>query len=243
MENARKIMTPEEYKKLTELKASLPTWAQVDEGGVFNYVVIKIKNGNDNMFVAVDDDSLKIDLSPLGVLMNALRYDPSAKNKLRKLDAEKDEATGLYLLKGQIQKSSGKSINYGMLAVPLSEILGIEEKIDLNKAHYVLVQRSKSGINKRVTDASGQERSLNYCIALIAGEEPLFKEFEEPQRVPSIGSCPGIAQSKDGKVTASILDLESALSGFTETFITKHPELSRYYPFSPDFRYAEKNGF
>lgn len=197
---------------------------QVDKGGLFNYLLVNVAG---NIF-AIDDNYFKTDILPI--------------NRLRK--AERLES-GLYILRGQTRTKYGLGkIDQFILPVYLAGALDLDEKIRPDEALYMLIKRSASGIPRYYLDEeTGKRKELNFSLALVVNEVPDFSRFEKsrfrnlPSDIAPVGLLCG-----DEKIIP-VLDVEAALKKFTRIFCDLYPELSQYYPFSPDFKFKEFDGF
>ncbi|PIN87288.1 hypothetical protein COV19_00190 [Candidatus Woesearchaeota archaeon CG10_big_fil_rev_8_21_14_0_10_44_13] len=176
---------------------------------------------------ALDYNLLKTDIKPMDYLKIAKRQD-----------------SGLYLLTDQKRTKHGTgTISHQLLPVYLAGVLGLEESIDHDSKHYMLIKRSLTGIPTHIPDEkTGKKTELNFSLALIAGKRPDFMAFDDKstRRLPSTYCPAGIV---DKERVIPIIDLEVSLNRFTDRFCQIYPELSQYYPFSKDFKYKESDGF
>ena len=196
----------------------MPSWMRMDKGGVFNYVIADVNGAP----FAIDDNYFKTDILPI----NFLRF------------AERQES-GLYMLKNQMRTRYGReTIDHSFIPVYLAGMLGLEEKINPEKAVYMLIKRSESGIPRFVADEDGRNTELNFSLALVANDSPGYMGFsrEDIEKTFS-GIVPAVI--KHDRELIPVIDIKKSLIEFTGTFCSLYPELSSYYPFSGDFKYKK----
>lgn len=205
-----------EYEVLQRMKDESPEYRKIDKGGVYNYLITNVAGEP----YAIDDDYLKGKIMPINYMKLAERQE-----------------SGLYVLRGQTKIGNTiERVDHEILPVYLAGIIGVEETIDPETEHYILIKRSYTGIPKRITDEKGKEIPLNFSLALVVKERPELVTFKNAifRKTPS-PVVPEVIMK--GEKMIPIVYVRKALENFTETFCNLYPELSKYYPFSPDFMY------